>query len=205
MTTTTQGDDALFRSPPGINDPEVDESLPQRELRTLVGGCCADCGKPYSACEAVFSIFLGLKDAPRCLPCASRRLERAASELRADLLEHVRRRECYLKAWHEAERIDGVAASTAGVTTHVQSSEASPANKAEGLSVAAEWDAGDMGCGELVMALRLRLQELRPGGVIRVRATDAAAPEDLPAWCRLCGHALVAMNHPNYWIRRKGE
>jgi tRNA 2-thiouridine synthesizing protein A len=67
-----------------------------------------------------------------------------------------------------------------------------------------EWDAGDMGCGELVMALRLRMRNLPAGAVVRVTATDPAAPLDLPAWCRLCGHTLAAMKHPVYWIRRKG-
>ncbi len=67
------------------------------------------------------------------------------------------------------------------------------------------WDAGDIGCGELVLALRTRLLALPPGGVIRVRATDPAALEDLPAWCRLTGHSLVSADHPIYLIRRKGE
>lgn len=55
----------------------------------------------------------------------------------------------------------------------------------------AEWDAGDLGCGELVIELRFRLAELPPGGTIRVRATDTGAAEDLPAWCRMTGHTLV--------------
>lgn len=62
-----------------------------------------------------------------------------------------------------------------------------------------------MGCGDLVMGLRVRMGKLQPGDVLRVTATDPAAPEDLPAWCRLCGHTLVATNHPHYWIRRKGD
>jgi tRNA 2-thiouridine synthesizing protein A len=75
---------------------------------------------------------------------------------------------------------------------------------ADALPVADEWDAGDMGCGELVMALWLRMRNLPAGAVVRVTATDPAAPVDLPAWCRLCGHTLVAATHPVYLIRRKG-
>jgi len=71
-------------------------------------------------------------------------------------------------------------------------------------TITAEWDAGDMGCGELVMSLRLRMNDLPAGAVLKVRATDPAAPEDLPAWCRMTGHPLVAMQHPIYFIRRKG-
>ncbi len=74
-----------------------------------------------------------------------------------------------------------------------------------GLIVTSAWDGGDMGCGELVMALRSRLKELPAGSILKVTATDAAAPEDLPAWCRLCGHKLVAMIPPHYYIQRQGD
>ena len=67
------------------------------------------------------------------------------------------------------------------------------------------WDAGDMGCGELVMELRARLNALRPGQLFRLTARDAGAPEDLPAWCRLTGHALVRAEHPVYWIQRRKD
>lgn len=67
-----------------------------------------------------------------------------------------------------------------------------------------EWDAGDLGCGDLVIRLRFRLKEMQPGEVIRVHATDAGAPLDLPAWCRLTGETLVAHDAQRcfYWIRR---
>jgi tRNA 2-thiouridine synthesizing protein A len=60
-----------------------------------------------------------------------------------------------------------------------------------------------MGCGELVLELRFRLQALPPRAVLKLTATDPGAPEDLPAWCRMTGHALVRERHPDYWIRRK--
>jgi tRNA 2-thiouridine synthesizing protein A len=60
-----------------------------------------------------------------------------------------------------------------------------------------------MGCGELVLELRFRLQGLPPGAVLKLTATDPGAPEDLPAWCRMTGHALIRRGHPDYWIRRK--
>ena len=68
---------------------------------------------------------------------------------------------------------------------------------------AAAWDAGGLGCGELVMVLRGRLNALPAGAVLRVTATDPGAPEDLPAWCRMTGHTLVRVQHPDYYIRRK--
>lgn len=60
-----------------------------------------------------------------------------------------------------------------------------------------------MGCGELVMALRVRLLKLAPGDVLELTARDPAAPHDLPAWCRLTGHRLVHAAHPQYLIQRK--
>lgn len=55
----------------------------------------------------------------------------------------------------------------------------------------AEWDAGDLGCGELVIGLRFRLKALPPGQVIRLHATDTGAIQDLPAWCRMTGDTLL--------------
>jgi tRNA 2-thiouridine synthesizing protein A len=69
----------------------------------------------------------------------------------------------------------------------------------------AEWDAGDLGCGELVLELRSRLGRLRPGQVLRLTARDPGAPADIPAWCRLTGQTLVGRHHPVYLIRRKEE
>jgi tRNA 2-thiouridine synthesizing protein A len=65
------------------------------------------------------------------------------------------------------------------------------------------WDAGDLGCGELVLELKLRLDRLRPGHVLKLVALDPGAPADLPAWCRMTGHTLVSATHPVYLIRRK--
>jgi len=67
----------------------------------------------------------------------------------------------------------------------------------------AEWDAGDMGCGDLVLELRARIEPLVPGRVLKLTARDPGAPADIPAWCRMTGHALVSEQHPIYLIRRK--
>ena len=66
-----------------------------------------------------------------------------------------------------------------------------------------EWNAGELGCGELVLELRRRLDEMAPGQVLKLTALDAGAPADLPAWCRMTGHTLVTQQHPVYRIRRK--
>ena len=67
-----------------------------------------------------------------------------------------------------------------------------------------EWDAGDLGCGELVMVLRQRMNALQPGQLLKLTARDPGAPEDLPAWCRMTSHTLVSARHPEYIVKRKG-
>ena len=68
-----------------------------------------------------------------------------------------------------------------------------------------EWDAGDMGCGELVLELRSRMRALPTGQTLRLIARDPGAPADLPAWCRMTGHALVSAQHPVYVIKKKED
>ncbi|MDQ6783462.1 MAG: sulfurtransferase TusA family protein [Actinomycetota bacterium] len=71
--------------------------------------------------------------------------------------------------------------------------------------MADRWDAGELGCGELLAQLRPRLARLVPGSLFELVALDPGAPEDLPAWCRLTGHELVRSNHPEYLIKRRME
>ena len=66
------------------------------------------------------------------------------------------------------------------------------------------WDAGDTGCGELVIELKMRLAALAPGAVFHLTARDPGAVEDIPAWCRLTGHSLEEAAHPRYVIRKRG-
>lgn len=53
-----------------------------------------------------------------------------------------------------------------------------------------EWDAGELGCGELLLKLRVRLRDM-PGRVIRLTARDPGAIEDIPSYCRITGHQLL--------------
>jgi len=69
--------------------------------------------------------------------------------------------------------------------------------------IAAKWNAGEMGCGELLIELAGRMKSLGPGQVLELRALDPGAAEDIPAWCGLTGHSLVSARHPIYEIRRR--
>lgn len=62
-----------------------------------------------------------------------------------------------------------------------------------------------MGCGELILQLKIRFKQLRGDDVLHLRAEDNGAPEDIPAWCRMTGHGLLHQQHPDYWIQKKGE
>lgn len=66
------------------------------------------------------------------------------------------------------------------------------------------WDAGEMGCGELVMDLRLVLRAA-PGKVLKLVARDLGALSDIPAYCRLTGNTLlhVSPEQAAFWIRAK--
>jgi tRNA 2-thiouridine synthesizing protein A len=69
-----------------------------------------------------------------------------------------------------------------------------------------QWNAGDLGCGELVMVLRTRLRAM-PGKVLKVTALDPGAPSDIPAYCQMTGHQLLKSSQEccAYWIRAKKE
>lgn len=180
-----------------LQENTADDSQPLRDLLAVYGQACADCKGRCSAYDVVLSIALGFKATPRCLPCLSRGLARDPAELRELLTDYIRRRECYSRAWQQAELLE--AGERFNVTPIPNSSE-QPVLADDGET---NWDAGSMACGELVLALRVRLNSLPAGTVLRLRATDPAATEDIPAWCRLTGHTLVFADHPEYHIRRK--
>jgi tRNA 2-thiouridine synthesizing protein A len=57
----------------------------------------------------------------------------------------------------------------------------------------AHWDAGEMGCGELLLKLRKKLRDM-PGQIIRLVARDRGAIEDIPSYCRITGHQLLQVD-----------
>ncbi len=190
-----------------------------RDLIRLKGRACKECDAAMCGHELLMSVVLGFKEAPRCAGCLAAGLEQSRGALRDQLYAHVVRRRCNQMGWLWANREEGIApdalptclwpdAEGAGraptaimpVAAQVSSAAAGPPPATH-----AEWNAGDMSCGDLVLELRIRLAAMRSAEVLRVIALDRGAPEDLPAWCRLTGHTLLAMSHPDYWIRRKDD
>lgn len=66
------------------------------------------------------------------------------------------------------------------------------------------WEAGALGCGQLVFELRRRMDRLEPGASLEVVTDEPGAVTDLPAWCRMTGNTLVSADPPVYVIRRAG-
>ena len=66
-------------------------------------------------------------------------------------------------------------------------------------------DGGDLGCGDLILELRLRFAPLVGGTRVLVVARDEGAPVEMPSWCRLTGHRLEQSAHPHYLIQKKPD
>jgi TusA-related sulfurtransferase/uncharacterized OsmC-like protein len=70
-------------------------------------------------------------------------------------------------------------------------------------------DGGDLDCGSgLLLIIRNAMQPLPPGGMLEVRSREISVKEDLPAWCRLVGHTLVALQagegaYTHYYVRKQ--
>ncbi len=64
-------------------------------------------------------------------------------------------------------------------------------------------DSGLLGCGELLVLLHQRMRSLGPGQVMEVVTYDPGAHEDLPAWCRLTGHTMLAEQDTHFFIRKR--
>lgn len=201
----------------GTTDEERTRNL-LRVLQGMRGSRCAKCAGFLCPHEAVMSVVMGFQDAPHCWDCLSLSLGRDPVELRDHIYEYIRYRPCFFSGWRLASQEEGYGNAT---LPRCLWPESAPGGRVEAAPVApiekqpwpaesgapppadAEWNAGEMSCGDLVLELRLRLMVLQPHQVLQVTALDPAAPEDMPAWCRLTGHTLLYHVHPQYWIRRK--
>ena len=173
---------------------------------------CATCGTSVCGHEALMCLAMGFKARPRCLGCLATALARERREFRDHVYAYIAHHDCLREGWDQASRTEGfdprcppacLWAEGEGSTPVTDGAERPTAKGSHRPAADAEWDAGDMGCGDLVMELRMRLHPMRPGEILKITARDPGAPEDLPAWCRLTGHTLVSSQHPNYWIERK--
>lgn len=199
------------------DDEDDDAVLAERllvRLAALDGAACARCAAPLCGHAATLSIALGFQDAPTCAPCLAAALERPVRVFLEEARDRILRRDCFRQGWRWASRREDQGPADHARPPCLFLSRRGPELAPEAASEAAQtggapptpadtWDAGDMSCGDLVLALRKRLQGLASGEALLLRATDPAAPEDIPAWCRLTRNPLAHHDHPRYWIRRK--
>jgi tRNA 2-thiouridine synthesizing protein A len=190
-----------------------------RDLNLMRKSRCSGCGAAVCGHETLMSFTMGFKDAPQCRDCLAASIATDRDALRDRLFAYIKQRSCHYEGWLWANREEGFEPdmlpgclwpfpAAVGVEQPPQRSQTDPkgASNTDGrLNCDAEWDAGDIGCGDLVLELRIKLRSLESGQTLKVIARDPGAPEDLPAWCRLTGHALVASSHPTYWIKRKKD
>ena len=64
-------------------------------------------------------------------------------------------------------------------------------------------DAGERRCGEMILFLKRAVERLVPGQILELNCHDPAAPEEVPAWCRITGHRLVWADGRTFLIERK--
>jgi len=72
----------------------------------------------------------------------------------------------------------------------------------------AELDARGLFCPEPVMMLHNRINDVQPGGVLRVVATDPSTTRDIPRFCQFLGHELVHQGESDdlfIYLIRRGE
>lgn len=193
-----------------MKSPTAEALIEEMQRRERSG--CEACGAVLCSHQILMNIVMGFRECLHCVPCMALALGHRVDELRDLLINYLQQKECHQNAWQWADQNEGCLAREPRLCLEFpeRQDSAVPSNaRARGESespsspATSEWDAGDMGCGDLVLELRRRLLSMQSGDVIKVCAQDPGAPEDLPAWCRLTGHVLLRAEHPTYWIERK--
>lgn len=78
-------------------------------------------------------------------------------------------------------------------------------NRNDARCIARHWNAGEAGCGALIVGLKREIDRIDAGELLEVTATDPAAFIDLAAWCEMTGNTLVAENAPTYVLKRTND
>ena len=203
------------------DDLEQDEEAEEQRRVELIGDLerlgqlqCVTCKRSLCSHAYVICVASGFKTTPRCVSCIAKGYGRLPGEFLGDAFQYIRRHPCYWSGWQWANQHEGHEQTLEHPACIWQDGTApEEAVRAESHQPTAEavpepdavWDAGDMSCGDLVLELRLRMKKLEAGQVMALTACDSGAPQDIPAWCRLTRHALIASAHPHYWIRRRAD
>lgn len=66
-------------------------------------------------------------------------------------------------------------------------------------------DARRLLCPLPVIRVQQRINQLAPGSILTVRATDRGVLHDIPAWCRIHGHSIKKIEQTHQEIRLEIE
>lgn len=68
-------------------------------------------------------------------------------------------------------------------------------------------DGGERKCGELLVMIFRTIKAMQPAEVLEVVGYSAGTMHDIPAWCRLTGNQLLAVEpgEPAHFFIRKKE
>ncbi len=182
--------------PPWTNEDQEKFNELVRQLQVWAFTPCCNCQASLLREEVLYSNAMGFKTAPRCLGCLACGLKTDPTELKDNLINHIRRRACLRKAY---ELVCGLQLMQEDETADKLDNSSKTSHPTPDFL----WDAGELGCGDLVLLLRSKLRKLLPGKILHLTALDPAAPLDIPAWCNLTGNTLLASDHPNYFIKNK--
>lgn len=185
------------------------------EVDARGGAPCVGCAAPLIGHDVVLSLLMGQRDRPRCIACLAASVGDELVPFLRRARANVTRLDCYGAGWRHADRLlaargapwpeERIPSAFRLEEDDDHEPEAPMCAESSARAHSAMFDAGDMGCGDLVLELRSRLTALAPGEVLLVRATDPGAPGDLPAWCRVTRNTLVHHDHPRYWIQRRTD
>lgn len=187
-----------------------------REVDAGWGAPCTGCTQALVGQEVVLSLLMGFRTTPHCADCLAQTIGRTRESFLDNARARLRGLDCYRAGWEHADRRQAATGEQPALGSLIDRElESSPTDtSAEETQAPAGssppeadtfFDAGEMSCGDLALQLRKELTGLNPGTVLEVVALDLAAPEDLPAWCKLTGHTLLQMQPPHYWIQRRTD
>ena len=179
-------------------------------------GACAECGSWICDRQRVISSVLGGKHVARCLNCLGAHLAAPPEQLCELVGAYLVRRDCYRKDWRRARPCDQDGQSPCCPSRLEYAPQPPTWYRAElfertevddlpdpDLTV----DAEESGCGDLMVLLLRSMRRLDPGQVLELTARDPGAEADIPSWCRLTGHTLLAgptgPDDATYYIRKK--
>lgn len=177
---------------------------------------CRQCGGPLCGRQRVIGDILGSPQ--HCLACLSSDLGAPPSQIAQLAGGYLARRECHRRRWRRAPPcdLDGQAPCC---PSRLEASDPPPSwfrpelfqpRPEDSLpEPAATVDAEQAGCGDLMVLLMRSIRKIGPGGILELIARDPGAAADVPSWCRLTGHELLAgpagPEHDTYFIRRKAD